>query len=122
MKKWVLLILCSLMVQNAFAQGVPSRTETGHIMFGDGRVCKSCTAYYTPNGFLVSVRDKNGTEWLTEPGQQVTIDNHPYLKEFRRRLSNGAQGYAQAAQMQQYRPVRNWNCNTIGNSSSCYGY
>lgn len=113
--------------------------------FSDGRSCRGCVAEIK-QGFAVSVKDKEGAEWLdpqrpneitvvstssrwwpsskryTTPAGAPPVQDE-FLDKFGRAVAGaaivGAQGYNQNYARQ---PLRNTSCNTIGSQTNCMSY
>lgn len=100
----------------------------GHVYLSDGRVCKGCTIYKNTDmpEELGLVVDSHGKWYRSHGFRLVGVDEHPYARAYAMGAAMAAQQYSAQIQQQNYvnqmKPARNWNCNSFGNSTSCYGY
>ena len=128
MKRLLLIFIMFLFVSPVCAK---------HVTFEDGRVCKGCTVKYNSTGYVVSVKDKQGNEWLSDSTNRMYIEPHPYLKNFFMSLNSGLddqiensrkqqdywqkERYIQTIQNQKQYPTRS-NCYWIGDTQYCNYY
>ena len=75
MKKSCISLFLSILVL------LPVLADT--VYFADGRVCKGCKVKIGNTGYIQSVTDKKGNNWLTEQDHlnhtSMKIVKHPYL-------------------------------------------
>ena len=125
MKKLIVLLCLSLMVNSAWADNVVNGSfwnidpktdkvtlskplpktiykRKGHVYFQDGRICKGCTVYKNTDipDELGIVIDSHGKWYRSHGFGVVGIDEHPYARAYAQGAAMAAQQYSQQAQYQ----------------------